>query len=760
MVLVDRSVLAIRHATLLAGAMLLIACAPEGPDDRRAATEAVDPAPAAAPAYAGVTACADCHADIVDAWRSSNHRQAMELPTPDTVLGDFADSSFEHQGVTSRFAERDGQYLVRTDGPDGEPAEFPVRYTFGAYPLQQYLLELPGGKLQALSVAWDTRPADEGGQRWFHVYGDEPIDADDLLHWTRPSQNWETMCADCHSTALSTRYDVDNDRFDTTYKEINVACEACHGPASRHIDWAKDPGSSDDAGLLNLLNERDGIAWIMDPETGNSRRSAPRTTSREINTCAPCHARRAEIGELGVPGGELLDAYLPAFIDPPLYHVDGQVLDEVYVYGSFLQSKMHAKGVTCGDCHDPHSLALRAPGEQVCGQCHDPALYARTEHTLHAPGSVGADCVECHMRPSNFMQIDARNDHSFRVPRPHLAAEFDTPVSCLNCHADRDAAWAAGVLDSYGMTPPAEPVHWSRLLAGAGRLPAESRNLLLGIAAEATNPPIIRATAMARLNLQGDSLGVAVIGQQLASNKALIRLGAARALQTAVPEARARLVPPLLDDPVKAVRMAAVMSLAPLGPEVLPAGTQQSFNAAVDEYIAAQLLNAERGEAHTNIANLQRHLGRNNLAEQSYRTALKVNDSFVPAYVNLADLYRAVGDEESAETTLLTGLDVQPEQAALRHSLGLSLVRQGRMADAVPELKAAADSPDATPRYALAYGLVLDSQGDPDAARVYLAGAIDRFGDDPALVSALVNFYQRDGNLEKARELAARLPRQ
>jgi tetratricopeptide (TPR) repeat protein len=310
------------------------------------------------------------------------------------------------------------------------------------------------------------------------------------------------------------------------------------------------------------------------------------------------------------------------------------------------------------------------------------------------------------------------------------------------------------------MTPPAEPVHWSRLLAGAARLPAESRNLLLGIAAEATNPPIIRTTAMGRLNLRGDSLGVSVVGQQLASNNALIRLGAARALQTAVPEARARLVPPLLDDPVKAVRMAAVMSLAPLGADVLPAGKQQSFNKAVDEYIAAQLLNAERGEAHTNIANLQRHLGRNDLAEQAYRTALKVNDRFVPAYVNLADLYRALGDEQAADATLRKGLEIQPEQAALRHSLGLSLVRQGNMAEAAPELEAAAASPDATPRYALAYGLVLDSQGEPEAARTYLAVAIDRFGDDPALVSALVNFYQRDGELEKARELAARLPRQ
>ncbi len=706
----------------------------------------------------GAAACVDCHAEAVSAWRGSHHDQAMQQANAGTVLGDFAGSQFDRQGVSSRFETRDGEYFVTTEGGDGELAEFPVRYTFGVYPLQQYLLELPDGKLQALSLAWDTREASAGGQRWFHLYGDEPIDYQDLLHWTQPSQNWETMCADCHSTALVSDYDVEADRFDTSFAELNVACEACHGPASGHLAWASNPDDAADKGLLNVLDERRDVSWIMNPETGNSRRSETRQSSREITTCAPCHSRRAVIDDQAPPGGEFLDAYLPAFIDPPLYHPDGQVQDEVYVYGSFLQSKMYAQGVTCSDCHEPHSLQLRAPGEQVCGQCHDAGVYTRSEHTLHEPGSIGANCIDCHMPPSTFMQVDVRNDHSFRVPRPHLAAEFDVPVACLNCHEDQGTAWAAGVLDQYGLTPPAEPVHWSRLLAGAYRLPAESRNLLLGLASEALNPPIIRASSMGRLSLQGDSLGVAVVGEQLKSKNPLIRLGAARALQTAIPEARARFAPALLEDPVKAVRMAAVMSLAPLGAEILPSGSQSLFTAAVAEYIAAQMLNAERAEAHTNVANLQRHLGRRDLAEQAYRTALRVNASFVPAYVNLADLYRESGEETKAEAMLRDGLETSGENSALRHSLGLSLVRQGRMQDAVSELAAAAGAADASPRYALAYALVLDSQGQGAAARNYLESALQRFGDDPALVAGLANLYQRDGQLERARDMAARLP--
>ena len=521
-------------------------------------------------AYVGALACAECHAEQLEQWRGSHHDLAMQLPEPARVLGDFAAAELTRQGVDSRFERRGDDYFVTTDGADGELAEFPVRYVFGVDPLQQYLLELPDGKLQALSLAWDTRPADAGGQQWFHVYGDEVIDHTDVLHWTRSSQNWETMCADCHSTALTKQYDVETDRFDTSFAEINVACEACHGPGSRHLAWAQDPDDDPTRGLELLLDERADVAWILDPETGNSRRSEPRRTSREINSCAACHSRRSRIGESTWTGGEFLGSYQPALIAPPLYHADGQVRDEVYVYGSFLQSRMYEKGVTCSDCHEPHSLKLRAPGQQVCLQCHDGERYAVPAHHLHEADSAGADCVECHMPPTTFMQVDVRHDHSFRIPRAALAVEFGTPVACLNCHADKDAEWAAAVLKKAGLETPVEPVHWTRRLAGAEALPLEARNLWLGLAADALTPNIIRASAMARLDLSSDALAATIVGEQLQSRDPLLRLGAARALQTAAPAARVQFGPTILDDPVLAVRLAGVMVLAPLGAEVIP----------------------------------------------------------------------------------------------------------------------------------------------------------------------------------------------
>ena len=692
-------------------------------------------------------------------WRDSDHAWSMLPATAETVKGDFDASELVHNGVTSRFLVRDEAYFVRTDGADGQLAEFPVRYTFGVDPLQQYIVELPGGRLQALPLAWDTRAAEQGGQRWFHVYGSEPIDHTDVLHWTRLSQNWETQCADCHSTALITAYDIEADRFDTRWAEINVACEACHGPASRHIDWARAGASGPDPGLVVSFDERAGVRWEPDKATGEPRRSEPRSSSTEIDTCAPCHSRRSRIAAQPVPGTRLLDSYEPVLIRPPPYYPDGQVREEVYVYGSFLQSRMHQNGVTCSDCHEPHSLQVRAPGSRVCLQCHQQQRYATEAHQLHVPGSQGADCIECHMPPTTFMQVDVRHDHSFRVPRPELAAQFGTPLSCMGCHEDRDADWAARVLAKAGRGPVDGEPHWSIRLAAANELPLESRDLLLGLAADALAPAIISASAMAQLNLNGDSLAVAIVGERLQSSEPLLRLGATRALQTAHPIARAKYAPALLDDPVKAIRLAAVMVLAPVGPELIPADRQARFREVVDEYLRTQQLHPERAESHMNIANLQRHLGRFDRSEAGYRTAIQVNPMFVPAYVNLADLYRALQRETEAEQTIRAGLGQLPGDPALRHALGLSLVRQGRMDEALPELEAAAQDPGATARFALAYGLALDARSGPEAAIDYLQAAVTRFGSDPSLLAALANVYQRAGREADAQLIIRQLQR-
>ena len=397
--------------------------------------------------YVGGEVCSGCHAVQARSWKGSHHALAMQPATAATVLGDFAGTQLEHFGVTTTFFRDGEKFMVRADGPDGALHEYPIAYTFGVYPLQQYLIAMPGGRLQALGIAWDSRPKDQGGQRWFHLYPDQQLKPGDPLHWTGRDQTWNYQCADCHSTNLQKNYDLAANTYATSWTDVDVSCEACHGPGSPHVVWAKAhaeggsyPSGTDDIrkGLTNWLTPTDNGHWDMNPDTGIARRTE-KLASAELDTCAACHSRRKVIAKNPMPGEPYLDAYLPALLEPGLYHADGQIDGEVYEYGSFLQSRMHQAGVTCSDCHDPHSAKPRAEGNALCGQCHMPEKFDVAEHHHHQPGSTGAQCVNCHMPTKTYMVVDVRRDHSIRVPRPDLSVALGTPNACTQCHAQRSA---------------------------------------------------------------------------------------------------------------------------------------------------------------------------------------------------------------------------------------------------------------------------------------------------------------------------------
>ena len=184
------------HRTLIHALWLILTCLFVNP---AAAKTPAAASPGMAPddsGYVGAATCAGCHEDEHNLWQGSHHDLAMQPATAETVLGDFSGATFEYFGTTSTFLRKNDTFHVRTDGPDGELTEYPIAYTFGLDPLQQYLIEMPGGRLQALSILWDSRAKAEGGQRWYHLYPDEPIRAGDELHWAGLNQNWNFMCAD------------------------------------------------------------------------------------------------------------------------------------------------------------------------------------------------------------------------------------------------------------------------------------------------------------------------------------------------------------------------------------------------------------------------------------------------------------------------------------------------------------------------------------------------------------------------------------
>jgi tetratricopeptide (TPR) repeat protein len=726
------------------------------PDSKRApAPEAAGPRPTGAE-FVGSESCSQCHQAQHAAWKTSQHALAMQHASAGTVRGNFDDASHTFDGVTSTFYKRDGRHFVRTDGPDGKLADFEVKYTFGLEPLQQYLVELPGGRLQALAVTWDTRPADQGGQRWFRQYPDEKLDFRDELHWTQRSQNWNFMCADCHSTNVRKGYDAAKGAFATQWSEISVGCESCHGPGSAHLAWAKGKPSSDPTrGLTVALDERRGASWQIDPASGNAKRTPERRSGREIEVCGPCHARRSQIAEGWQAGAALMDHYLPSTLSAGLYHADGQQRDEVFTWGSFLQSRMHRAGVTCSDCHDPHTQKLRAPGNAVCAQCHLASKYDGKAHHFHPEGTRGAECANCHMPQTTYMVVDPRRDHSLRVPRPDLSVKLGTPNACNDCHRESTAQWSADWIARWYGAQRRNEAHYGEAIDAGRRGGAGAARGLVAVATSVAYPPIVRASAIELLARYPGPATDAAVRSALGDADPLVRHAALAALQAPTAPQLAASIAPLLNDPVRAVRIEAARRVAP-HVAGLDAASRPAFERAMAEHEAVQQGNLDRPEAWMNLGNLHAMRGDPAAAEAAFREALKRDARFVPAYVNLADLRREQRRDADAEAVLREGLRVVPDAAALREALGLALVRQGRKGPALTEFAAARKSAPAEARYDYLYAVALHDAGRRAEAIRVLDDAAKRSGDRDVLL-ALAAFRGEGGDEAGAREALKRL---
>jgi Flp pilus assembly protein TadD len=732
---------------------------------RGEAPPAAPAAPATAslaePHYVGGAQCASCHVQEHAAWQHSDHDLAMASAGEKSVLGNFANARFSYAGITSTFSRRDGKFYVNTDGPDGKLADYEIKYTFGVHPLQQYLIELPGGRKQALSIAWDSRAKSAGGQRWFHLYPGQNIKAGDPLHWTGVGQNWNFQCAECHSTNLRKNYDAKAETFNTTWAEINVSCEACHGPGSNHLAWANRQGDwqlhSSSKGLALALDERKGAAWTPVAATGNARRSVPRTTSREIDTCVRCHGRSSRINDDYVHGKPPLDTHRLAVLDDPFYWNDGQMRGEVYIWGSFAQSKMHAQGVTCSDCHEPHSLKLKAAGNAVCAQCHQPAKYDAVAHTHHQVGTPGAACTACHMPTTTYMQVDPRHDHSMRIPRPDLSVKVGAPNACNDCHTTRNAQWSADTIRRWTGRAPASFQNFAAVLhAGSVGAPG-ARDALLGVIADAAQPSIVRASALERLGGWLTPGTLAAVTRALNDPEPIVRLAAVEALAGADAATRTRYVPGLLEDPVRTVRIESARAISDIPASRLTERQQRAFDKALAEYVAVQTYNADRPDAHVNLGNLRAQRGDPDLAIAEFRKALALDPTFVAAYANLADLHRARNADRYAEAVLREGLARNPRAAILHHALGLALVRSKQVPESLRELGEAAKLEPDNARFAYVLAVALNGSGQNRTALGVLDAALKKHPYDRDLLSALAHFQLQSGNRALALTYAKQL---
>jgi len=702
--------------------------------------------------FVGSHKCRDCHRSEYDKWAGSHHRWAMAEAGEESVRGDFNDTVFRHNGEPTRFYRRNGRYFVHTKGPGGHMAEFEITHTFGWYPLQQFLVAFPGGRFQCLPIAWDVDK-----RRWYHLYPHQSLEPDDWLYWTNNAQNWNGMCAECHSTNLQKNYDVDADTYTTIWSEINVGCEACHGPGSAHVRWADLP----DMARPPVQN-----AALAVRTSGLSPR-------QQIELCAPCHSRRMSLLDNIHQHADFLDYGIPQLLSPGYYFADGQILEEVYVYGSFMQSKMYARGVRCSDCHDVHSGRRIEKANALCLQCHRSAVYDTGDHHFHkkkgeagepirsAEGEIlfavgtGALCEQCHMPGRYYMGIDYRPDHSFRIPRPDLSVSIGTPNACNRCHWEKSARWSEEAVEKwYGRR---KRSHYATVFDAGRRGKPEALTELVQLSGDRLYPPIVRATALSILSAYPGEQRAQAVRTALTDEEALVRYSAVRLLAGENADFLVSLLGPLLYDPVKAVRMEAAQRLAAVPPERLPLPLRSKFGFALQEYRQAMERTADFAPSRHNLGNLEAALGKPDEAAKNYRKAIEIDNRFYPAKVNLAMLYNREGKNQSAERLLREVIADQPEFFEIQYSLGLLLAEEKKYAEAEMYLKAAAQGLPERSRIRYNLGLLQQQTGKNLEAESSLRMALAIEPDNFDFLFALADFYLKRNRWNETRQMAERL---
>lgn len=657
----------------------------------------------------------------------------MAEPSAQSVLGNFNGQRFSHAGVTTQFTREASQYFISVQNEGGAKRTFAVAYAFGHYPLQQYLIDIGNGKLQAYDVAWDSRTKEQGGQRWFKLLADEDTGPGSAFHWQSQLNNWNSRCVDCHSTEVKKNYNENTQSYDTQFSEINIGCEACHGPGTEHKTKVKNKTykSGTNSGFSHSLKPPRGFQFTPGQSIAQAQNepSAKAQQTIEVDTCGGCHSRRQIIADIH-PGKSYHDQYRLSLLQEPLYFPAGEVQDEVFVLGSFMQSKMFHKGVTCTHCHDPHSGDIKMPAETLCAQCHAPATYATQTHHKHKPGTEASQCVSCHMPATVFMEVDARRDHSFSVPSKTITE--GTPHACTQCHDANIAVWSQSVNPFGSINQKARDAD-----------PTNLRSLADYIA-NADYPVVRRATLLELAANVPSRVSVEIISQNVSDQDPLVRRAAVDAADFMPLEMRWALLNPLISDPSASVRYSLAQQLAPTLAH-LPPQDQSRLNKLIKEHLIQLEKNNDSPAGLMNLANFQLALGDTDKAINQLLNALQLEPNYIVAHLNLADIYRSQNNVNKESHHLQKALDIAPDSAAAQHAYGLFLIRQQKKELALTHLQKATQKTDSTRRFFYVYAVALDSEAKTDHAIETLQASNKRWPKQFDTLMLLVQYLEKAG---------------
>ncbi len=651
--------------------------------------------------------CRGCHNSIFEDWKNTDHALANRMPGPAEIAA------------------------LKTF-PGALPISDPKLSVMilGHKPIWQPLIPSSDGRWQPHEIAYDPKRKD-----WFNVFGTENRQPGEWGHWTGRGMNWNSMCAQCHMTGYAPNHSAATDTYHSTWIEQGIGCVQCHGeqPAA-HSQNPYNP------------------AAVNNPFHGDR--------SLMMQTCVPCHARNEALTATFKPGDNYYDHYrivLPT--NPTTYYPDGQQRDEDFNWTSVLLSRMGHAGVTCLDCHDPHTTKTILPVENnaLCLQCHAApgrvmAGGARAvpidpvAHSHHADGSAGNSCVSCHMPTTPYMQRSPRHDHGWLKPDPLLTKELGIPNACSRCHADKPTDWLIEKSNAwYGAKLDSRQRARARAIAAAqAGQPSAPASLLALLAQE--DIPAWRATYLDLLSPHAADPSVRTAAlASLTATSPLERAAAVRALGT-LPDARPALRP-LLQDPVRLVRLDAAQALT----DELPDNSE-----ARHELDAYYRLTVDQPAGLTRIGLDYANRGQTTKAIQTLEKAAPWDATSGAIRNYIAQIYLAASKPAEAAASFAKAAEIEPTNANALFNAGLAYAEAGLTTDAENALRGAVKRDLNLDRAWYNLGLLLNSQGHAQDALEALARAEQANPRSPDYPYAAATIQLRAGRMEATREAVKR----
>ena len=604
----------------------------------------------------GPEACVECHADEVAAWKRSHHAVANRPLDPVIDAPAFhPPREVEESGVTYRMLEQSGSFSMQVIDQGVVSETYELVGVIGETPIRQYLAHLPGNKFQTISATYDVEK-----DRWFDVYLGQDRLPGEWGHWTGQGMNWNANCAFCHTTEYEKNYNFEADRYDSTWTQQGIACAECHNDLAAHVEEARRGDYRSNPATLSKVQTEDN--------------------------CASCHSRRDQLtADTFMPGDAYEDHFaLATPAQPGLYYPDGQILDEVFVHGSFSMSRMAHAGVTCMDCHDPHSMEHILPVENnsLCLRCHDNGqmgapIIEPTTHSHHGADSMGNRCVECHMPKTLYMQADARADHGFHMPDPLMTRELGIPNACSRCHTEESVDWAVQWSEQWygeklasGRQRPR-----ARAIAAAQAFAPDGLSPLLALAEGEDIPFWISTYAGLIANYLPNRKAEEYLESLLEHESPLVRREATAALARD-PSAKNDLIE-RLSDSIRSVRFAAARALqAQTNPQPIESEFVEYLNYNIDRPQNLMML-ASQASREGNTSRLQKLLAR----------AIDYDQLNGEVYRQAAILLSSARLNQPARNYLRKGWELDPDNALFPYSLGLLEAELGDLSRAVGYLE-------------------------------------------------------------------------